>query len=503
MAGTSSGSSSSQSTSASYIPEYSQSPILSAIAQYAYQLGGQTYNWAQQAYAKMGAVTDANIGNYLQTSTDALNNAANAENEYKNVFQPEENQLVQDANTYSSQSRVAQEMGRAEAGAGQSADAARQNSLQNLMSYGIDPSAGRYAGLDRAEEMNKAASMAAAGQAAQYNTEATGRQLRADAIQVGETLPGVVTNAENTGLQGIAGAENSNLANANTGVALQNSANPYLTTASSLKYPPLGNSSQSTSASQNQSQSTDPPKDSSGGKQQGNGSGGGSGAGASPYSGGAGGGGSGSVGGSSFSSAPSSDGSSYDGSYGGSDLTGTYGLGGDGSYYNDGSYAGIGGTATDMGTFSNDGSLPDSSGFSDPSSYDYSSSTDGSSATGYGGLDMSGTNYTDSSGFGYDGGSYDSGGFDTSAGYARGGPVRPRLDRRPGGHVPPSSSPSGGMQVDDVHANLNAGEYVIPRDVVAYKGKEFFAKMIAQARKNAATLAARPMAHGVHPGQMR
>ena len=79
--------------------------------------------------------------------------------------------------------------------------------------------------------------------------------------------------------------------------------------------------------------------------------------------------------------------------------------------------------------------------------------------------------------------------------YATGGPVRgPRqnsgvIGPRPtsGGYTPYSASPSHGMQTDDIKANLTAGEFVIPRDVTAWKGQEFFQKLIAQSRKLRAT----------------
>lgn len=503
MAGSSSGSSSSQgqSSSSSFIPSYSESPILSAIAQYAYGLGGQTYNQAQQAYANLGSITNANMANYLQTSQDALHNAENAQSEYQNVFQPEENQLVQDANSYASQARIAQEMGRAEASAGQSADAARRNSEQNLMSYGIDPSSGRYAGLDRADELSRASMQAAAGQAARYNTEATGRQLRADAIQVGETLPGQITASQNTALQGIAGAENSELASANTGIALQNAANPYLQTGMSLKYPPLGNQSQSTNSSNsvNSSQSSDPQQNSNGGNggQQGSGSGGGGGG----YGGGSGGGGS----------------SATPGDYQQVDSTGDYG-GIPSDYYNGGDFGGgigYGGNSSDLGydnpfydPYGASGSLGDNTGsdssstYGDPSGqfYDpYSAYPSGDSGVG-------GSDIPSSGGDTYATADYSD--------YAEGGLVLGPYQNRPipraqrqmsarsydfkgGGHVHPGMSPSRGKQVDDVRADLNVGEEVIPRDVVIHKGREFFAKLIAQTRKNAATLAARPHGHGM------
>lgn len=52
-----------------------------------------------------------------------------------------------------------------------------------------------------------------------------------------------------------------------------------------------------------------------------------------------------------------------------------------------------------------------------------------------------------------------------------------------GGNVPQSASPSQGRQTDDVNARLNAGEFVIPRDVVHDRGTAFFQKLISQSRK--------------------
>ena len=67
---------------------------------------------------------------------------------------------------------------------------------------------------------------------------------------------------------------------------------------------------------------------------------------------------------------------------------------------------------------------------------------------------------------------------------ARGGPAGRRPEPTQGGFVSRELSPSGGSKVDDVQARLNAGEFVIPKDVAHWKGKEFFYKLIAQARKN-------------------
>jgi predicted house-cleaning noncanonical NTP pyrophosphatase (MazG superfamily) len=58
--------------------------------------------------------------------------------------------------------------------------------------------------------------------------------------------------------------------------------------------------------------------------------------------------------------------------------------------------------------------------------------------------------------------------------------------------IPAAMSPSGGQQVDDVPAQvnggppaaLNAGEFVVPKDVVNWKGEEWLQKEIMKARKS-------------------
>jgi hypothetical protein len=260
---------------------------------------------------------------------------------------------------------------------------------------------------------------------------------------------------------------------------LNNAANPYLQTASSLKYSPLGtqSTSQSTGNSASSSVSSDPGSGGSKSPQQqqekqpqqqgGGGSGGGG--------GGSGGGGTGSDGSGSNGSG-SNDGSNiWDN---GTDPFNDYGLGDAGSPYNS-AYPGDGIGASDAG----------SSGYpyADGSSMfgqDYSNDGWGG---GYGGGAGSYADASDFSGGGGGGGGEES--------YAGGGAIPEHS-----GPVPASMSPSGGQRVDDVRAqgpggariNLNADEFVIPRDVALYKGQEFFQKLIASARKNNAMAAAKP-----------
>lgn len=52
-----------------------------------------------------------------------------------------------------------------------------------------------------------------------------------------------------------------------------------------------------------------------------------------------------------------------------------------------------------------------------------------------------------------------------------------------GGVVPDEVSPSGGAVEDDIPAVVTAGEFIVPEDVVRWKGEEFFQKQIMQSRE--------------------
>ncbi len=186
-----------------------------------------------------------------------------------------------------------------------------------------------------------------------------------------------------------------------------------------------------------------------------------------------------------------SQGSGGDTSYGGNYNYDTYtgdGGGGDSSYGGNYNYD----TSTDTGYDQSFDGDPSNSSYGGNYNYDTSSSDgsdyggnynyDTSSGDGGGGGDSSyggNYNYDTSSSDGSDyGGNYN---YDTSEGYARGGGVI----RQPtsGGQVPPGASPTRGRRTDDVQARLNVGEFVIPKDIVAHKGQEFFQKLIANSRK--------------------
>ena len=168
--------------STSFIPEYSQTPILEGIAKYAQQMAPQIYQWGMDQFNK-------NQGNI--------------------------DQMMRNAQAYASPQRIAQEMGMAQAGVMQGAEAGRQNAIRDLQSYGIDPSSGRYAALDQANRVMTGAAAAGAGNQQRMATEAAGNTREQQALSA-------------------------SMQNVQTGYGASKAMNDLLGTGMQLKYPPLG-----------------------------------------------------------------------------------------------------------------------------------------------------------------------------------------------------------------------------------------------------------------------
>ena len=272
-------SSTSSSTSTPTVLQTPENQIIDQISGVASGLANQMLGWANGVFAQTSAVTNQAVGNFFQVSQQMLGLSGKLTDQYNNLFAPENAQLVADANSFNSEARQKVDMGMAGATQAQAGDAALKNSEEALRSYGIDPSSGRYAALDKAAAVQNAANVAGAENVQRNADIATGQRLRSEAVQVGAQLPAAISNVNNTAIQANTGASNSSLANANTGRNLMSLPNDYLKTAMDVKLPPVGQNSQSRSQSNGMSSSPDPSQRSGGG------SGGGS-----PGSGGSGGG---------------------------------------------------------------------------------------------------------------------------------------------------------------------------------------------------------------------
>lgn len=158
------------------------------------QMQGGYYAAIWAAFMREQRIDAQLVGEMMKISSTMMGYAADVMSEYDNVFKPEVAQLVADANDYASAARIQKNMGEAESGVAQAFDAQRQNTLADLESFGIDPSSGRYAALDAASRTQEAAAQAGAGNIAEQQTEAIGRGLRSEAIQATANSPGLAAS---------------------------------------------------------------------------------------------------------------------------------------------------------------------------------------------------------------------------------------------------------------------------------------------------------------------
>src|SRR5688572_12411751 len=115
---------------------------------FAYLTSQEQLGWARDQDAMNRQLLQQILGPQLQAQQDQAGWARADRERYETMFQPLEDDLVKDFQSYGTPERMAQERGRAMADVGGAFDAQRKNALQRLESYGVDPSQTRNAALD-------------------------------------------------------------------------------------------------------------------------------------------------------------------------------------------------------------------------------------------------------------------------------------------------------------------------------------------------------------------
>jgi hypothetical protein len=176
-------------------------------------------DWAKEQYRQDREISDKVIADAMRRQDENDVIARKDRQRYEQIFQPLEEDLVQDAEGYTDErnrARAEAAAGRAAADVSQQFALARTAAQDRLESFGIDPSQTRAGALDVSARIAEAAARAGAanttreGKLAQE--EAIGRTLRSEAISIGRGYPGQVATAYGTALQ-------SGTAGVNTGLA--------------------------------------------------------------------------------------------------------------------------------------------------------------------------------------------------------------------------------------------------------------------------------------------
>lgn len=201
-------------------------------ADLSFKLGQDQLAWAKQQFGYTSDITNKVVSSALQTQ--ALNNQAAAQDRqrYQGIFQPMEDELAADAQAYASGERRDQQQGRAMALVNSQFTQQRNNALQHLESFGVDPSSTRFAALDIGTRASQAAASAAAGNQAAQVVDAQGRALRSEAINVGRGYPGQVAQTYGTSL---------NAGNQAAGTAFGNVASGANTMGTAPQWQQIGN----------------------------------------------------------------------------------------------------------------------------------------------------------------------------------------------------------------------------------------------------------------------
>ena len=197
-------------------PDYTATAAASEYAaDLAYKTSQEQLDWARQQWGDQKSMLDDVLGTQTKVMDEQHQAAMKDRARYEQIYQPLEENLVEEFQEYDSPWRRDLERGRAMAGVQQTFDAQRKNAQARLEQYGIDPSQTRSQALDANARVEMAAQQAAAGNIASQNVEAMGRSLRTEAINIGRGYPSQVAAAYGQTLQ----AGNSAMGNINSTVA--------------------------------------------------------------------------------------------------------------------------------------------------------------------------------------------------------------------------------------------------------------------------------------------
>lgn len=187
--------------------------------------------WAREQDSLNRQLLDRVLTSQEMVQDETLRNARRDRERYEQIYQPLEDNLVQEFLSYDTPERRQEERGRAIADVNAAFDAQRRNALQRLESYGVDPSQTRNAALDIGMRTQQAAAAAGAASAANRATEQTGRALRAEALNIGKGYPSNVAGSYGQSIAaGNSMVGNANQTTATSGNAMQG-AGSYLNTA--------------------------------------------------------------------------------------------------------------------------------------------------------------------------------------------------------------------------------------------------------------------------------
>lgn len=147
------------------------------------------FAFSQERQADLDALTTRVTEQQLGLATDQANWAREDRQRYKDVYQPIENQFVEEASNYATEDRQTEAAAQARGDVQTAAANARATMERNNAAMGIDPRSGRAAGVQATTGMNVTLAEAGAANAARQGVRDKGLALKADVVNLGKGLP--------------------------------------------------------------------------------------------------------------------------------------------------------------------------------------------------------------------------------------------------------------------------------------------------------------------------
>lgn len=161
-------------------------------ARIAQQTSMAQLDWAREQDTMNRELLNSILDIQLPAMREQYETASADRKRYEEIYRPLEEQFREEAWSYDTPERRAQERAKALADTTTQFDAARNNALQRLEGYGVDPSQTRNAALDINTRTQQAAAAVGAMSQADSRVENVGRALKSDVINMGR---GALSNA--------------------------------------------------------------------------------------------------------------------------------------------------------------------------------------------------------------------------------------------------------------------------------------------------------------------
>lgn len=166
----------------------------------------EAWKVSNERQAELDALTKRVTEQQLGVAEDQAKWARSDRERYETVFKPIEDQFIDEATNYATAERQAQAAAEAKGDVQVAAAGARDAAQRNAASMGINPTSGRYAGIDRATELGTAMAEAGAANTARQAVRDKGLALKADVANMGRGLPSQSAQAQALGLNASSGA---------------------------------------------------------------------------------------------------------------------------------------------------------------------------------------------------------------------------------------------------------------------------------------------------------